>query len=75
MIGSEIRGKQLGIVGLGRIGQAVAEKASTFGMTIAYHNPSRALVAGYESMSLDQLLGHLLTSCRCTCRCRRRPST
>ncbi len=56
MIGSEIRDRQLGIVGLGRIGQAVAEKARHFGMRIAYHNPSARSVAGYESMSLDQLL-------------------
>jgi glyoxylate reductase len=56
MIGSEIRAHQLGIVGLGRIGQAVAEKASSFGMTIAYHNPSARAVPSYESMSLDHLL-------------------
>ncbi|MSO56360.1 MAG: D-glycerate dehydrogenase [Acidobacteria bacterium] len=56
MIGSEIRDSQLGIVGLGRIGQAVAEKARHFGMRIAYHSPSARAVPGYESMSLDQLL-------------------
>ncbi len=56
MIGSDIKEKQLGIVGLGRIGRAVAEKARQFGMKIAYHNPSARTVPGYESMSLDQLL-------------------
>jgi glyoxylate reductase len=56
MIGSEVRDRQLGVVGLGRIGQAVAEKASHFGMKIAYHNPSPRAVPGYENMSLDQLL-------------------
>jgi glyoxylate reductase len=56
MIGSDVKDKQLGIVGLGRIGRAVAEKARQFGMKIAYHNPSARTVAGYESMSLDQLL-------------------
>lgn len=56
MIGSEIRDRQLGVIGLGRIGQAVAEKARQFGMKIAYHNPSARAVPGYESMSLDQLL-------------------
>ena len=56
MIGSEIRERQLGIVGLGRIGRAVAEKAKFFGMRIVYHNPSPRSVDGYESMSLDQLL-------------------
>ena len=56
MIGSEIREHQLGIVGLGRIGQAVAEKARHFGMKIAYHNPSARAVPGYLSMTLDQLI-------------------
>ena len=56
MIGSDVRDRQLGIVGLGRIGLAVAEKARHFGMAIAYHNPSARSVPGYESMSLDQLL-------------------
>ena len=56
MIGSEVRQHQLGIVGLGRIGQALADKAQHFGMKITYHNPSPRAVAGYESMSLDQLL-------------------
>jgi glyoxylate reductase len=56
MIGSEIRDHQLGVIGLGRIGQALAEKARHFGMRIAYHNPSPRTIAGYESMSVDQLL-------------------
>ena len=56
MIGSDVGGKQLGIIGLGRIGRAVAEKARPFGMKIAYHNPSARTVPEYQSMSLDQLL-------------------
>ena len=32
MLGMELRGKQLGLVGVGRIGRAVAEKAPAFGM-------------------------------------------
>ena len=36
MIGTELRGKQLGIVGAGRIGRAVAAKAPAFGMTVAF---------------------------------------
>jgi glyoxylate reductase len=56
MIGSDVRGMQLGIIGLGRIGQVVAEKARHFGMTIAYYNPSVRVAPAYESMSLDQLL-------------------
>jgi glyoxylate reductase len=56
MIGSEVRKRQLGIVGLGRIGRALAEKAQQFGMKIAYHDTVARPVAGYESMTLDQLL-------------------
>ena len=36
MLGTELRGKQLGLVGVGRIGRAVADKAQTFGMAVAY---------------------------------------
>ena len=36
MLGMELRGKQLGLVGVGRIGRAVALKAPAFGMTVAY---------------------------------------
>jgi glyoxylate reductase len=47
MLGTELRGKQLGIVGRGRIGRAVAAKASVFGMTAVF---------GKEDMSIDELL-------------------
>lgn len=56
MIGSEIRDRQIGIVGLGRIGRTVAEKAQQFGMKVVYHNPSARTASDYEAMSLDQLL-------------------
>jgi glyoxylate reductase len=56
MIGSDVRDRQLGIIGLGRIGQVVAEKARTFGMRIAYHDPVPRAFPEYQSMSLDQLL-------------------
>lgn len=59
MIGSDIRHRQLGIVGIGRIGQVVAEKAKNLGMKIAYYDPTppaQLAVKNYESMSLDQLL-------------------
>ena len=36
MLGMELRGKQLGLVGMGRIARAVAEKAPAFGMSVAY---------------------------------------
>ena len=38
MMGRRLGGMRLGIVGMGRIGQAVARRASTFGMEINYHN-------------------------------------
>jgi|TARA_R110001599_G_scaffold244895_2_gene445142 glyoxylate reductase len=40
-LGMELRGKTLGIVGMGRIGQAFAHRAHTFGMNITYHNRSK----------------------------------
>ncbi|CAN5127281.1 D-glycerate dehydrogenase [soil metagenome] len=41
MLGHRIGGKRLGIVGMGRIGQAVARRARAFGLSIAYHNRHR----------------------------------
>lgn len=41
MLGSRIGGKTLGIVGMGRIGQAVAARARAFGLSIHYHNRNR----------------------------------
>ncbi len=42
MLGHRVRGKQLGILGLGRIGSAVARRASAFGLGVHYHNRRRA---------------------------------
>lgn len=62
MLGMDAGGRTLGIVGMGRIGRAVAHRARAFGMTIAYHNRNRLapeLEAGatyYDS--LDALLPH-----------------
>ncbi len=41
MLGHRIGGKMLGIIGMGRIGQAVARRARAFGLTIGYHNRHR----------------------------------
>jgi len=56
MLGMELRGKQLGLVGLGRIGRAVAEKAPAFGMTVAYATRTPAGLPGAAHMPLDRLL-------------------
>lgn len=56
MLGMELRGKQLGLVGVGRIGRAVAEKASAFGMTVAYAEPVPANLPGAAHMPIDRLL-------------------
>jgi D-3-phosphoglycerate dehydrogenase len=39
LLGEDIHGKTLGLVGFGRIGQAVAKRATGFGMTILYYDP------------------------------------
>ena len=56
MLGMELRGKQLGLVGVGRIGKAVAEKAPAFGMTVAYADMRDAGIPGAVQMPLDRLL-------------------
>lgn len=52
MLGTELRGKQLGVVGFGRIGRAVAARAPAFGMRVAYATRRPSTIA----MPLDQLL-------------------
>ena len=65
MLGNRIHGKRLGIVGMGRIGQAVARRARGFGLSIHYHNrrPVHAeieaeLEATYWD-NLDQMLARM----------------
>ena len=58
MLGMELRGKRLGLVGVGRIGRAVAEKAPAFGMEVVYtgRRPAAELAAQAQYLPLDQLL-------------------
>jgi glyoxylate reductase len=65
MIGHRVSGKRLGIVGMGRIGRAVARRARAFDMSIHYHNRKRLardveteLEATYHE-SLDQMLARM----------------
>src|SRR5450432_3100010 len=65
MLGRRITGKRLGILGMGRIGQALAKRARAFGLSIHYHN-RRRLAAGLEEAleatywdSLDQMLARM----------------
>jgi lactate dehydrogenase-like 2-hydroxyacid dehydrogenase len=63
MLGYRIGGKALGIVGMGRIGQAVARRARAFGLTIHYHNRQRlpkvveAEFGAQWHPNLDEMLG------------------
>jgi glyoxylate reductase len=65
MLGRRIYGKRLGIIGMGRIGQAVARRAKAFGLQIHYHNRRRVLEEVEEELeatyweSLDQMLAHM----------------
>ncbi len=65
MLGHRISGKRLGIIGMGRIGQALARRARAFGMSIHYHNRRRALADIEEALeatyweSLDQMLARM----------------
>src|SRR5476651_2641339 len=65
MLGHRIWGKRLGIIGMGRIGQAVARRARAFGLQIHYHNRkpvssriAEELEATYWE-SLDQMLARM----------------
>ncbi len=65
MLGHRIWGKRLGIIGMGRIGQAVARRARAFGLQIHYHNRRRVSSQIEEELgatywdSLDQMLARV----------------
>ena len=65
MLGRRIWGKRLGIIGMGRIGTAVARRARAFGLSIHYHNRKRVNPATEEELeaiyweSLDQMLARM----------------
>lgn len=64
MLGRRVRGKKLGVIGMGRVGEAIAKRARAFGLSIHYHNRKpinphveEELEATYWG-SLDQMLAH-----------------
>ena len=65
MLGHRIFGKRLGIIGMGRIGQAVARRAKAFGLQVHYHNRRRVPEAVEQELeatywdSLDQMLARM----------------
>lgn len=65
MCGRKLWGKRLGIVGMGRIGQALARRARAFGLQVHYHNRKRVSAAVEEELSatwwddLDQMLSRM----------------
>ena len=65
LLGGRIGGKRLGILGMGRIGQAVARRAAAFGMQVHYHNRRRLRPETEEALdatwweSLDQMVARM----------------
>ncbi len=65
MLGHRIFGKRLGIIGMGRIGQAVARRAKPFGLQIHYHNRHKVAADVEQELeatywdSLDQMLARM----------------
>ncbi|MEM6480911.1 MAG: D-glycerate dehydrogenase [Pseudomonadota bacterium] len=65
LLGGRIAGRRLGILGMGRIGQAVARRAGAFGMQVHYHNRHRLRAEVEEDLgavyweSLDQMVARM----------------
>ena len=56
LLGADLVGATLGIVGFGRIGQAVAKRAQGFDMRVLYHSPNAKPACGAQPVDLDTLL-------------------
>lgn len=56
LLGADLVGATLGIVGFGRIGQAVAKRAQGFDLRVIYHDPTAEPAYGAQPVSLDTLL-------------------
>ena len=64
MLGINLRGRTLGIVGMGRIGQAVAARARAFGMGIAYTGPRRVAPEQEQGARFFPTLADMLPHCQ-----------
>jgi lactate dehydrogenase-like 2-hydroxyacid dehydrogenase len=60
MVGKQVTGARLGIVGMGRVGRAFAEKARGFGMEIHYHNRTRLAPEDEHGATFHETLDSLL---------------
>lgn len=60
MVGKQVSGARLGIIGMGRVGRAFAEKARGFGMDIHYHNRTRLVEADEHGATYHPTLETLL---------------
>ncbi|MDH3242340.1 MAG: D-glycerate dehydrogenase, partial [Alphaproteobacteria bacterium] len=63
MVGTQVTGKRLGIVGMGRVGRVVARRARGFDMEIHYHNRRRLTAAQEEGAVFHERVEDLLPSC------------
>ena len=78
LLGAKLAGKVLGIVGMGRIGQAVAHRARAFGLEIAYHNRKRlpeAVERMFSARWVDSLDGLMSEADILTLHCPAGPDT
>jgi glyoxylate reductase len=55
LLGADLAGSTLGIIGFGRIGQAVAKRAAGFDLRVIYHDPTKEAAFGATSVGLDTL--------------------
>ena len=76
--GSELNGKTLGVLGLGRIGAEVSKRAKAFQMDVLAYDPylteSRAKSLGIQQATLDEVIENA-DYITCICHLRRKPST
>lgn len=63
MVGRQVTGKRLGVVGMGRVGQVLARRARGFDMEIHYHNRKRLQSAAEQGAIFHESLTEMLPHC------------